>query len=194
MGPLASARRSAVLQQPSRPHASPFPIFFIKNSGWLRFGYRFSNDFAPFLDCPRRGRAATAKATASKALAAFAIVVNFFGALSFQRAGFEALLFHRRHAAHPAPARLNGAWIGGGRLRVSTSTTAPATGVDVVAGNGVVAPTGNGVANGEMSDERCAMEASMTSRRSASPITEAKMAITIGPAMMPGAPRTPRRR
>lgn len=75
--------------------AVALPSLLYQNSGWLQFGYRFSNDFAPFLflmiaASKRRFGAAF------WALAAFAVVVNGFGALTFQRDGFERLYFTDR--------------------------------------------------------------------------------------------------
>ncbi len=63
------------------------PSVLYQNSGWLQFGYRFSNDFAPMLILllalvrPRLG-------PVFLAAAAFAIAVNAFGAVTFQRPGF----------------------------------------------------------------------------------------------------------
>ncbi len=63
------------------------------NTGWVQFGYRFSNDFSMLLvvmiALGRRKLGAT-----FTALAAFAIAVNWFGAVSFQRPGWER--FYRR--------------------------------------------------------------------------------------------------
>jgi hypothetical protein len=60
------------------------PTLFYQNTGWLQFGYRFSNDYAPFLFVtlaiagpPLRGSFMLASA--------FAVIVNFFGALTFGR-------------------------------------------------------------------------------------------------------------
>jgi hypothetical protein len=60
------------------------PTLFYQNSGWLQFGYRFSNDYAPFLFVllaiagpPLRGSIVLASA--------FAVILNFFGALTFGR-------------------------------------------------------------------------------------------------------------
>lgn len=60
------------------------PTLFYQNTGWLQFGYRFSNDYAPFLFTllaitgpPLRGVFMLASA--------FAVIVNFFGALTFGR-------------------------------------------------------------------------------------------------------------
>ncbi len=60
------------------------PSLFYQNTGWLQFGYRFSNDYAPLLFAvlslvgpPLRGSFMLA--------AAFSVIVNFFGALTFGR-------------------------------------------------------------------------------------------------------------
>jgi len=60
------------------------PTLFYQNTGWVQFGYRFSNDYAPLLFVllalvgPRlRGGFVL--------VCAFAVVVNFFGALTFGR-------------------------------------------------------------------------------------------------------------
>ena len=60
------------------------PTLFYQNSGWLQFGYRFSNDYAPLLFAllaiagpPLRGSFVLASA--------FAVILNFFGALTFGR-------------------------------------------------------------------------------------------------------------
>lgn len=60
------------------------PTLLYQNTGWVQFGYRFSNDYAPFLFSalaiagpPFRGGFMLASAVA--------IVVNFFGALTFGR-------------------------------------------------------------------------------------------------------------
>jgi hypothetical protein len=60
------------------------PTLFYQNTGWVQFGYRFSNDYAPLLFLllamlgpPLRG--------AFMLAAAFAVIVNFFGALTFGR-------------------------------------------------------------------------------------------------------------
>lgn len=60
------------------------PTLLYQNTGWVQFGYRFSNDYAPLLFTllaivgpPLRGSFVLASA--------FAVVVNFFGALTFGR-------------------------------------------------------------------------------------------------------------
>ncbi|MFO0616508.1 MAG: hypothetical protein U0414_28200 [Polyangiaceae bacterium] len=63
-----------------------------QNSGWIQFGYRFSNDFAPLLFAlialgRRRLRVLFLVA------AVFALAVNAFGAVTFQRAGYERFYF-----------------------------------------------------------------------------------------------------
>ena len=64
------------------------PSLMYQNSGWVQFGYRFSLDYAAFLvmllaigERPL-GRVA-------KALIAFGIVVNLFGAITFDRFGWK---------------------------------------------------------------------------------------------------------
>ena len=61
------------------------PSLFYQNSGWVQFGYRFSNDYAIFLFAlfaigGRRWGLAFVVA------GAFAVVVNAFGAATFNRA------------------------------------------------------------------------------------------------------------
>ncbi len=60
------------------------PTLFYQNTGWIQFGYRFSNDYAPLLFVllalvgpPLRGTFMIA--------AALAVIINFFGALTFGR-------------------------------------------------------------------------------------------------------------
>jgi hypothetical protein len=60
------------------------PTLFYQNTGWVQFGYRFSNDYAPLLFLllamvgpPLRGTFMLASA--------FAVIINFFGALTFGR-------------------------------------------------------------------------------------------------------------
>jgi hypothetical protein len=68
------------------------PSLLYQNSGWIQFGYRFSNDFAPFLFAmiAVSGRRLAAP---FYALGAAAIAVNGFGAITFQRAGYERFYF-----------------------------------------------------------------------------------------------------
>ena len=68
------------------------PSLLYQNSGWIQFGYRFSNDFAPFLMLMIAvgGRRLTPPFWA---LGAAAVTVNAFGALTFQRAGSERFYF-----------------------------------------------------------------------------------------------------
>jgi hypothetical protein len=68
------------------------PSLFYQNSGWVQFGYRFSNDYAVFLFAllaigghKLRGLFAAA--------AVWAIAVNAFGAYTFGRSGFSAFYF-----------------------------------------------------------------------------------------------------
>jgi len=75
--------------------AVALPSLLYQNSGWVQFGYRFSNDFAPFLFAMIAvgGRRF---GPPFYALGAAAIAVNAFGALSFQRAGYERFYFFDR--------------------------------------------------------------------------------------------------
>jgi hypothetical protein len=68
------------------------PILLYHNSGWIQFGYRFSNDFMPFLMVmiALGGRRLGALFWG---LGAVGVVVNAFGAVTFQRAGFERFYF-----------------------------------------------------------------------------------------------------
>lgn len=61
------------------------PSLFYQNTGWVQFGYRFSNDFAPFLFAMIAvgGRRMGAPFWA---LAAWGVAVNGFGAATFDRA------------------------------------------------------------------------------------------------------------
>jgi hypothetical protein len=61
---------------------------FYQNSGWRQFGYRFSNDYAPllFLLLAIGGRRF---GPMFKIAAAWSLAVNFFGALSFDKAAFD---------------------------------------------------------------------------------------------------------
>ena len=68
------------------------PSLFYQNTGWQQFGYRFSNDYAPFLFALlavaglKLGRSFTA-------LAGFGFLVNAFGAFTFGRADFQRYYF-----------------------------------------------------------------------------------------------------
>jgi hypothetical protein len=68
------------------------PSLFYQNSGWIQFGYRFSNDFAVFLFA----LLALGKRRLGGffwAFALVALVVNAFGAITFQRAGYGRFYF-----------------------------------------------------------------------------------------------------
>jgi hypothetical protein len=68
------------------------PSLFYQNTGWLQFGYRFSNDYAVFLFALlalgglRLGRGVWL-------LALWAVLVNAFGALSFGRSEYAKYYF-----------------------------------------------------------------------------------------------------
>jgi hypothetical protein len=68
------------------------PSLLYQNSGWIQFGYRFSNDFVPFVF----GMLAVGRRRLGVvfwSLSAVAVVINAFGAVSFQRAGWERFYF-----------------------------------------------------------------------------------------------------
>ncbi len=68
------------------------PDLIYQNTGWIQFGYRFSNDFAVFvfaLIALGKRRFGPAFWT----LAVVGFVINAFGALTFQRAGYERFYF-----------------------------------------------------------------------------------------------------
>jgi hypothetical protein len=71
------------------------PDLLYQNTGWIQFGYRFSNDFSPFLIAMIAvGRRKFGFAFA--ACVGLAIAVNAFGAFTFQRAGYEKYYFVER--------------------------------------------------------------------------------------------------
>jgi hypothetical protein len=60
------------------------PTLFYQNTGWVQFGYRFSNDYAPFLFVLLALVGPSLRGGFMLA-SAFAVIVNFFGALTFGR-------------------------------------------------------------------------------------------------------------
>ncbi len=72
--------------------AVALPSLLYQNSGWVQFGYRFSNDFAPFLFAmiAVSGRRLSVP---FYVLGAAAVAINGFGAVTFQRAGHERFYF-----------------------------------------------------------------------------------------------------
>lgn len=81
--------------------AVAIPSLLYQNSGQLQFGYRFSNDYAPFLFA----LLAVSNVRFSRvfwAAAGLAVVVNAFGAVTFQRPGFERFYeLERGYALYP---------------------------------------------------------------------------------------------
>ena len=68
------------------------PTLFYQNTGWLQFGYRFSNDYAVFLFA----LLATGGYKFGRAFllaAAWAVLINAFGARTFGRAEYAAYYF-----------------------------------------------------------------------------------------------------
>lgn len=80
--------------------AVALPSLLYQNTGQIQFGYRFSTDFAPFLFAllaigrPRLSNGFLA-------VAMVAVVINLFGALSFQRAGWERYYTFDRNVFQP---------------------------------------------------------------------------------------------
>jgi hypothetical protein len=69
------------------------PTLFYQNTGWVQFGYRFSNDYAPLLFVLLAIVGPSLRGGFMLA-SAFAVIVNFFGALTFgrpERARFYAI-------------------------------------------------------------------------------------------------------
>jgi hypothetical protein len=64
--------------------AVALPTLFYQNSGWLQFGYRFSNDYAVFL-CALLFVGGRRFGLLFCVVGAFAVVLNAFGALTFNR-------------------------------------------------------------------------------------------------------------
>ena len=68
--------------------ATALPSLLYQNSGWVQFGQRFSNDYSPWLfvllaiGFERLGRL-------FRVAAVFSLIVNLFGALTFQRQGWN---------------------------------------------------------------------------------------------------------
>jgi hypothetical protein len=60
------------------------PTLFYQNTGWVQFGYRFSNDYAPLLFVLLALVGPALRGTFMLA-SALAVIVNFFGALTFGR-------------------------------------------------------------------------------------------------------------
>jgi hypothetical protein len=60
------------------------PTLLYQNTGWVQFGYRFSNDYAPLLFVALAISGPSLRGSFMFA-SAFAVIVNFFGALTFAR-------------------------------------------------------------------------------------------------------------
>lgn len=67
--------------------AVALPSLFYQNTGWVQFGYRFSNDFAPFLFA-LLAVSGFAGRRAIYLLGAVGVLVNAFGAKTFDRAEY----------------------------------------------------------------------------------------------------------
>jgi hypothetical protein len=63
-----------------------------QNSGWAQFGYRFSNDYAPLLFVMLAlGRRPMKRLFAAAAV--WSVAWNLFGAVSFERGGYERFYY-----------------------------------------------------------------------------------------------------
>ncbi len=69
------------------------PTLFYQNTGWVQFGYRFSNDYAVFLFC-LLAIGGFRLGPLFHAAAVWSLIVNSFGALTFQRPKF-AKYYHQ---------------------------------------------------------------------------------------------------
>jgi hypothetical protein len=77
--------------------AVAIPSLLYQNTGWIQFGYRFSNDFSIFLIAMIAvGRRRLGPPFL--VLGAIAVAINLFGALSFQRPGWERFYVFERKA------------------------------------------------------------------------------------------------
>ncbi len=72
--------------------AVSLPSLFYQNTGWQQFGYRFSNDYAPFLFALLAATGVVHNRRFA-VLAGFALVVNAFGAFTFGRADYQRYYF-----------------------------------------------------------------------------------------------------
>ncbi len=70
------------------------PALFYQNTGWMQFGYRFSNDYAVFLFCALALNGRRFGVT-FWALTVFAIAVNAFGAVTFDRPAYSRLYYQQ---------------------------------------------------------------------------------------------------
>ncbi|GAC1570034.1 MAG: hypothetical protein NVS3B20_01430 [Polyangiales bacterium] len=68
--------------------AIALPDLLYQNSGWIQFGYRFSNDFSPYLFV-LLALGARPTGWMFRAAATWSVIINTFGAISFDRHGFQ---------------------------------------------------------------------------------------------------------
>lgn len=71
------------------------PTLLYQNTGWMQFGYRFSNDYAVFLFAVLAVQANRFRFL-FWGLAAWAVAVNAFGAVTFDRGEFKQFYFEDR--------------------------------------------------------------------------------------------------
>ncbi len=73
-------------------------VLLYHNSGWIQFGFRFSNDFSPYLFL-LLAIGMRPFGVVFRLAAIASIAVNAFGAVSFQRRGFEKYYFLQTYSA-----------------------------------------------------------------------------------------------
>lgn len=70
------------------------PELFYQNTGWMQFGYRFSNDYAGFLFCALALSGRRLGVT-FWVLTVWAIAINTFGAVTFDRPQYNRLYYQQ---------------------------------------------------------------------------------------------------
>lgn len=86
--PMPNAARSTYRGLAVAAALVALPSLLYHNTGWVQFGYRFSNDYIVLLLCMLAlGRRKLGPAFG--VLVAWSFAVNLFGAVSFQRPGYE---------------------------------------------------------------------------------------------------------
>ena len=72
--------------------AVALPTLFYQNTGWVQFGWRFSNDYAVFL-CALLAVSGHRFRLPFFSAAMVAVLVNSFGAATFNRSGYRAYYY-----------------------------------------------------------------------------------------------------
>ncbi|GAC1552187.1 MAG: hypothetical protein NVS3B10_14430 [Polyangiales bacterium] len=87
-------RRTIALHWALWATAAPIALMDLlyQNSGWIQFGYRFSNDYAQYLFV-LLAIGARPFGALFRTAAIWSVAINTFGAITFQRAGYEKYYF-----------------------------------------------------------------------------------------------------